>query len=42
MKPLREYLAHQVYTVNTKKQTKLCIAELGNNAGIIGAALLGK
>ena len=42
MKPLREYLSHQVYTVNTKKQTKLCIAELGNNAGIIGAALLGK
>lgn len=42
MKPLREYLSHQIYTVNTKKQTKLCIAELGNNAGIIGAALLGK
>lgn len=42
LKPLREYLAHEVYTINTAKQTKLCTAQLGNDAGIIGAALLGK
>ncbi len=42
LKPLREYLAHEVYTINTTKQTKLCTAQLGNDAGIIGAALIGK
>ena len=42
LKPLHEYIARQAYTINTKNQTKLCIAELGNDAGIIGAALLGK
>lgn len=42
LKPLRDYISQQAYTINTKNQTKLCIAELGNNAGIIGAALLSK
>nr|WP_319488510.1 ROK family protein [uncultured Caproiciproducens sp.] len=42
MKPLREYIAGQAYSVSSQGQTKLCKAQLGNDAGIIGAALLGK
>jgi Transcriptional regulator/sugar kinase len=41
MKPLREYVAREVYTFNTPKKTILCTAQLGNDAGIIGAALIG-
>lgn len=41
LKPLRDYVAHQVYTINTSKKTVLCTAKLGNDAGIIGAALIG-
>lgn len=40
--PLREYVDHEQYTTHSAISTKLCRAELGNDAGIIGAALLGK
>lgn len=42
LKPLREYIARENYARNSKKQTVLCKAQLGNDAGIIGAALLGE
>lgn len=42
LKPLREYIAREVYSSNSARQTVLCTAKLGNDAGIIGAALLGK
>lgn len=42
MKPLREYVDHENYAMNSDKRTILCRAMLGNDAGIIGAALLGK
>ncbi len=42
LKPLREYVAHEVYNINTSQKTVLCKAQLGNDAGIIGAALMGK
>lgn len=38
--PLRKYIEKERYTKYAKKQTKLCKAVLGNDAGIIGAALL--
>lgn len=41
LKPLREYISHEAYTINTSKKTVLCKAQLGNDAGIIGAALIG-
>ena len=41
LKPLREYLAKENYASRSKKQTVLCRAMLGNDAGIVGAALLG-
>lgn len=40
--PVRAYVDQEQYTMNTAKKTKICRAELGNDAGIIGAALLGK
>lgn len=39
--PLTEIIERDQYTRNSKKKTKLVIAELGNDAGIIGAAGLG-
>ncbi len=39
--PVRELVKKEVYTRNSKKNTKIVIAELGNDAGIIGAAFLG-
>ncbi len=42
MKPLREYIAREAYTINTSKKTQLCTAQLGNDAGIIGAAFIGE
>lgn len=39
--PLKELVAKEVYTRNSPKNTKIVIAELGNDAGIIGAAFLG-
>lgn len=42
LKPLRELVAKEVYTTRyTAKNTVICRAQLGNDAGIIGAALLG-
>ncbi|MDF1494171.1 ROK family protein [Caproiciproducens sp. CPB-2] len=42
LKPLREYVAKEAYSLSPQGQTKICRALLGNDAGIIGAALLGK
>ncbi len=38
--PLREYVKEEQYNKNTAKNTELCVASLGNDAGIIGAALV--
>ena len=40
--PLRRQVAAHSLPCNYDKMTKIVKAELGNNAGIIGAALLGK
>ena len=40
LEPVRRVLASERYSIHAKKQTKLMAAELGNDAGIIGAALL--
>ena len=40
--PMKEIVEKEVYTRNSPKNTKIVIAELGNDAGIIGAAFLGK
>ncbi len=42
LKPLREYAAKEAYSISSQGETKICRALLGNDAGIIGAALLGK
>lgn len=39
--PLKEAVNNEVYTSRGGKQTKIVIASLGNDAGIIGAAFLG-
>ena len=39
--PIREYVRRETYGSNMDKQTVIKAAELGNNAGIIGAAFLG-
>lgn len=39
--PLKELVAKEVYTRNSEKNTEIVIAQLGNDAGIIGAAFLG-
>lgn len=41
MKPLRRYVQAERYSIHSKIQTKIVKAELGNNAGVIGAAILG-
>ena len=41
MKPLREYIERERYSQYSDKQTEICVAQLGNDAGIIGAAYLG-
>lgn len=38
--PLRAYVEKERYTKHNNKQTNICVATLGNNAGIIGAAML--
>lgn len=38
--PVRQLLNSEIYSIHAKKQTRLVAAELGNDAGIIGAALL--
>ncbi len=40
--PLREIIAKEEYSRHSEKKTLLKIAKLGNDAGIIGAASLGK
>lgn len=40
--PLRKAVAEQVYTKNSAKNTDIVVCSLGNDAGIIGAALLCK
>ena len=41
--PLRELVHKETYNyTNGSKQTEICRAQLGNDAGIIGAALLGE
>ncbi len=41
LRPLRRYIDSERYSVYSKIQSKIVKAELGNDAGIIGAALLG-
>ncbi len=40
--PLRQYIEAERFSKYAVKQTRLCCAELGNDAGIIGAAMLGR
>lgn len=40
--PMKEIVARENYTRNSKKNAEIVIAKLGNDAGIIGAAFLGK
>lgn len=40
--PVRAFVDKEQYAMNSSKKTVICRAELGNDAGIIGAALLGK
>ena len=42
MEPLRRFVQSERYSIHSKIQTKIVKAELGNDAGVIGAALLGK
>lgn len=42
VKPLEKIINDEHYSKFSKKQTKLCTAKLGNDAGIIGAALIGE
>ena len=39
--PMKEIVARENYTRNSKKNAEIVIAKLGNDAGIIGAAFLG-
>jgi len=38
--PIRKHVERERYSIYATKQTKICAAVLGNDAGIIGAALL--
>ena len=40
--PMKELVQKEVYTKNSEKNTEIVIAKLGNDAGIIGAAFLGR
>lgn len=40
--PLREHVEKTQYAMNSANKTVICRAELGNDAGVIGAAMLGK
>ncbi|MDP4120455.1 MAG: ROK family protein [Bacillota bacterium] len=40
--PLRTIIEQERYTKHNDKQTQICVASLGNDAGIIGAAFLHK
>ncbi|WMJ22072.1 ROK family protein [Paludicola sp. MB14-C6] len=41
LNPLKEIINQEVYSRNSERNTKIVVATLGNDAGIIGAALLG-
>ena len=38
--PIRKYCENERYSKYAEKQTQICKAQLGNDAGIIGAAML--
>lgn len=38
--PLKKHIEAERFSQYSKKQTRLCVAELGNDAGVIGAACL--
>ncbi len=40
--PMKEIVAREIYTRNSAKNTEIVIAKLGNDAGLIGAAFLGR
>ena len=40
--PMKALVKEEVYTRNSEKNTEIVIAKLGNDAGIIGAAFLGR
>lgn len=40
--PLRGIIEKERYSKYCEKQTRLCVAELGNDAGVVGAAALGR
>lgn len=40
--PVRKIIEDERYSKYSEKQTQLCVAELGNDAGIVGAACLGE
>ncbi len=41
LNPVKKHVARESYGVGVDAKTELKIAQLGNDAGIIGAALLG-
>lgn len=42
LNPLKERISKEVYSKNSRHNTEIALCKLGNKAGIIGAALLGK
>ena len=42
LQPIRTHIKRERYSIYSEKQTEICCAVLGNDAGIIGAALLDK
>lgn len=40
--PLKEKISKEIYSKNSKHNTQIALCSLGNKAGIIGAALLGR
>jgi glucokinase len=42
LNPVKELIAKEDYAKNSAKNTEVVIAKLGNDAGIIGAAFLGR
>jgi glucokinase len=42
LRPLTEYVDKEANPMNVGNKTLLCLAKLGNDAGIIGAALTGE
>ena len=40
--PVRALIEAERYSKYSQKQTRLCVAELGNDAGVVGAACLGR